>query len=150
MKKRIYIIAIVLALLAATLFFVASKQGQVDPTQEITLINGEKITFASLQGKPLMVVFWATTCTTCVQEMPELAKIHGKGSTEVLAVAMQYDEEDKIRNFISQNGYEFRFTWDRNGTLSHLFEDTVLTPTIFYLDKDGYITSKSVGKIEQI
>lgn len=111
------------------------------------MINGEKITFANLQDKPLMVVFWATSCTTCVQEMPILAKIHAEGTTEVLAVAMQYDEEDKIRNFISQNNYKFKFTWDRDGKLSQLFENTVLTPTIYYVDKQGYITSKSVGKI---
>lgn len=148
MKKSVLIAMLLLTILSTALVYLATSKERVDPTQAITLIDGRKITFADLHGKPLLVVFWATSCTTCVQEMPKLAELHSKGSTDILAVAVQYDEEDKIRNYISQNGYQFKFTYDRDNSLSKLFENTVLTPTIYSIDKDGYITSKSVGMVE--
>ncbi len=150
MKKSVLITILLLAMLSTALFYLATSKKRVDPTQTITLIDGRQITFADLQGKPLLVVFWATSCTTCVQEMPKLAERYEKGNTEILAVAVQYDEEDKIRNYINQNGYQFKFTYDRDNSLSKLFENTVLTPTIYSIDKDGYIASKSVGTIDLV
>ncbi len=148
MKKTVLIASLLVAVLCVSLFYLTNRKERIDPKQQITLIDGRKITFGDLHGKPLLVVFWATSCTTCVAEMPKLAELHSKGSTEILAIAVQYDEEDRIRNYISQNGYQFKFTYDRDNSLSKLFENTVLTPTVYSIDKDGYITSKSVGIVE--
>ncbi len=147
MKKSIVVASILLLLVAASLFL-ASREEQVDPRHEITLLDGSKTSFGQLQGKPLLVVFWATSCTTCVQEMPKLAELHKQGKAEILAVAMQYDDETSIRNFIRENGYSFKFTWDKDRRISQMFENTVLTPTIYQIDKDGYIKAKYVGKVE--
>src|SRR6478672_3135762 len=95
-RKRRWIPALVVLFLLAiaivgTLSLTASK-----PAPDVTFTNlkGEKISMQSLRGKVVMVNFWATSCTTCVKEMPEMIdtynKYKGKG-LDFVAVAMSYD-----------------------------------------------------------
>lgn len=54
--------------------------------------------FASLikpNGKPLLVNFWATWCTPCVEEFPDLVKIDGefKGKIDFITVSLDFEEE---------------------------------------------------------
>jgi thiol-disulfide isomerase/thioredoxin len=33
-------------------------------------LNGKKISFTELNGKPTLINFWFTTCAPCIDEMP--------------------------------------------------------------------------------
>ena len=48
------------------------------PAPDVTFIgiDGEKISTASLRGKVVMVNFWATSCVTCVKEMPAMVETY--------------------------------------------------------------------------
>ena len=37
-----------------------------------TTIDGTKISMDSLKGKVVLINFWATNCTVCIKEMPQL------------------------------------------------------------------------------
>ena len=72
------------------------------PQVTFTGIKGERITPADLRGKVVMVNFWATSCVTCVAEMPEMVdtynKFKGQG-LEFIAVAMKYDPPNYVVKF---------------------------------------------------
>ena len=57
-----------LALLAALSLF----KKEAAPAVTFNTLSGEHITTASLHGKVVLVNFWATSCSTCVQEMPRI------------------------------------------------------------------------------
>ena len=46
------------------------------PAAEFTLLSGQKISTADLKGKVYPVNFWATSCATCVKEMPEMVRTY--------------------------------------------------------------------------
>src|SRR5450830_1926270 len=48
------------------------------PQVSYTTITGEKLSTDSLRGKVVMVNFWATSCTTCVKEMPQMVETYNK------------------------------------------------------------------------
>ncbi|MEN9539609.1 MAG: hypothetical protein RLZZ126_1844, partial [Pseudomonadota bacterium] len=64
------------------------------PQSSFVLLDGSRRTTADLQGKVTLVNFWATSCTTCVAEMPKIIATYDKYKArgyDTLAVAMSYD-----------------------------------------------------------
>ena len=64
------------------------------PQSTFVLLDGTRKTTADLKGRVTLVNFWATSCVTCVAEMPQMVstyeKYKGRGY-DTLAVAMSYD-----------------------------------------------------------
>lgn len=121
------------------------------PAPDVTFISiaGEKISTEQLRGKVVMVNFWATSCVTCVKEMPELVATYDKykdRGLEFVAVAMQYDRPDYVLNFTEQRKLPFKVALDSSGDIARQFGDVTLTPTTFLIDKDGNILKKYVGE----
>ena len=46
------------------------------PNIYLNSIDGQKLQIDSFKGSPLLVTFWATTCHICVEEIPNLVKLH--------------------------------------------------------------------------
>lgn len=125
--------------------------GRADKAPEVTFISiaGDKIATANLRGKVVMVNFWATSCTTCVKEMPAMVdtynKFKGQG-LEFVAVAMQYDPPNYVLNFTETRKLPFIVALDSGGDIAKSFGDVTLTPTTFVIGKDGSILKRYVGE----
>lgn len=144
------VIAIVAAGIAAGAYFSVSKK-QSAPDITFHGINGEKISSADLRGKVVMVNFWATSCTTCVAEMPEMVDTYNKYKAkgmEFVAVAMQYDPANYVLNFAQTRQLPFKVALDVTGEAAKAYGDVAMTPTTFVLDKQGHILKRYVGKPE--
>lgn len=134
----------------APLALSACSSREAAPDFTYTLLDGRQVRFAEArQGKVTLVNFWATSCTTCVHEMPQMAETFLKFKErgyEMLAVAMNYDNPAFIRNFASSRSLPFTVTHDQDGRIAKGFGDVRLTPTSFLLDKQGRIVKKYVGE----
>ncbi|WP_374490152.1 peroxiredoxin family protein [Zoogloea sp.] len=135
----------------AALALVAALAGcgqQSAPDARFTTLDGQSVQLSSYKGKVVLVNFWATTCTTCVAEMPKLVEIHqrlaAKGYATV-AIAMDYDPPEYVRNYASKNGLPFTVGLDQGGAAAKSFEDVRLTPTSFLIDRQGHIVQKYLG-----
>jgi peroxiredoxin len=112
-------------------------------------IKGEKITPQSLQGKVVMVNFWATSCTTCVAEMPKMVQTYNKykgQGLEFVAVAMKYDPANYVVNYAETRQLPFKVAIDVSGDAAKAYGDVALTPTTFVIDKHGKIIKRYVGE----
>ncbi len=143
----------ILRVLCATLFMlVLSSCGkQAAPNVSFTDIKGNKISLEQLKGKVVMVNFWATSCTTCVGEMPDMVKTYEKyhaQGLEYVAVAMSYDPPNYVLNYTETRKLPFNVALDVDGTLAKQFGNVSMTPTTFVIDKQGNIIKKYVGAPE--
>jgi peroxiredoxin len=121
------------------------------PQVTFTGIKGERIAPADLQGKVVMVNFWATSCTTCVAEMPEMVDTYNKfkdKGLEFVAVAMKYDPPNYVVNFAETRQLPFKVALDVTGEAAKAYGDVSMTPTTFVIGKDGKIIKRYVGKPE--
>jgi peroxiredoxin len=119
------------------------------PDVTITTIQGEQLTAANLRGKVVLVNFWATSCATCVKEMPRLVeayrKHHDRG-LEMIAVAMSYDPPNYVLHYAATNALPFKVALDPVGAAARAYGDVELTPTTFVIDRRGTIVKRYLGE----
>jgi peroxiredoxin len=119
------------------------------PDVTITTIQGEQLTAASLRGKVVLVNFWATSCATCVKEMPRLVETyrrHRARGFETIAVAMSYDPPNYVLHYAARNALPFKVALDPTGAAARAFGDVELTPTTFVIDRRGTIVKRYLGE----
>lgn len=137
--------------LATTAALVLSACGTRDPAPQSTfvLIDGTQSTTADLKGKVALVNFWATTCVSCVKEMPALIATHNKYKDQgfdTVAVAMSYDPPAWVLNFAQTRQLPFKVALDNTGEVAQAWGDVKLTPTTYLVDKQGQIVKRFVGE----
>ncbi|MDC8757922.1 TlpA family protein disulfide reductase [Janthinobacterium fluminis] len=147
-KPAIAVVA--LAAMGAAAYFSLNTRTSA-PEVTFIGIKGEKITPQSLQGKVVMVNFWATSCTTCIAEMPKMVETYNKYKAqglEFVAVAMKYDPANYVVNYAETRQLPFKVAIDVSGEAAKAYGDVALTPTTFVIDKQGKIIKRYVGEPE--
>lgn len=137
------------ALIAAAAAFYVAGSNDAAPASTFVLLDGSKKTTADLKGQVTLVNFWATSCVTCVGEMPKMVatydKYHGKGYN-MLAVAMSYDPPSYVVNYTQTRKLPFQVAIDNTGAVAKAWGDVQLTPTSFLVNKRGEIVKRYVGE----
>lgn len=142
------VVALAAIVLAAAAYFIFSQKTTA-PDVKFMTIKGETVSTADLRGKVVLVNFWATTCTTCVHEMPKIVETYNKFAPrgfETIAVAMSYDPPNYVQNYAEQNRLPFRVALDATGGAAQSFGNIRLTPTTFLIDKRGNIVQRYLGE----
>ena len=146
MKKLLgLVLAVAIAGIASWLIL---KPAADAPLVTFSTITGQKVTTQGLKGKVVLVKFWATSCVTCVAQMPQTIETynqyHDQGF-ETVAVAMQYDPASYVINYTETKQLHFTVALDPMGDLAKAFGDVKLTPTAFLIDKNGKIIKRYLG-----
>ena len=127
----------------------STAKTQPAPQVSYKTITGEVITPDSLRGKVVMVNFWATSCTTCIHEMPAMVETYNKYKSqgmEFIAVAMSYDVPNYVVNFAETRQLPFKVALDLGGDVAKAYGDVKLTPTTYVIGKDGNVIKRYVGE----
>lgn len=143
------IIAVVAAIaIAVAAYFAFAAQKSV-PDASFTLLSGQKIDTTQLRGKVYVVNFWATSCATCIKEMPAMIETYNKYEDkgfDFVAVAMNYDPPMYVMNYAQTRQLPFKVAMDSDGSVAKQFGNVQLTPTTFVIGKDGKILKQYVGE----
>ncbi len=147
-KSKWILGAAAVAVAAAAAFFVVGGTSAA-PETTFVLLDGSKKTTADLKGKVALVNFWATSCTTCVAEMPRMVstyeKYRAKGYEHV-AVAMAYDPPSYVVNFAQTRKLPFSVAIDNTGAVAKAWGEVQLTPTTYLVNRKGEIVKRYVGE----
>jgi peroxiredoxin len=148
MKTQWILGAAAVVVAAAGAFFLAGASSAA-PETTFVLLDGTKKTTSDLKGKVTLVNFWATSCTTCVAEMPQMVstydKYHARGYEHV-GVAMAYDPPSYVVNFAQTRKLPFSVAIDNTGAVAKAWGEVQLTPTSYLVNKKGEIVKRYVGE----
>jgi peroxiredoxin len=148
MKKIVYAAATAVALaLGAGVFM--STGAEAAPASTFVLLDGSKQSTDDLKGKVTLVNFWATSCVTCVAEMPKVIATYDKYKAQgydTLAVAMSYDPPAYVVNYAETRKLPFKVAIDNTGAVAQAWGDVKLTPTTYIVNKRGQIVKRYVGE----
>ena len=148
MKKALYVAAIAAALAVGAGVYLNTGVSQA-PASTFVLLDGSKKSTDDLKGKVTLVNFWATSCVTCVGEMPKVIATYDKYKAQgydTLAVAMSYDPPSYVVNFAETRKLPFKVAIDNTGAVAKAWGDVALTPTTFIVNKRGEIVKRYVGE----
>lgn len=113
--------------------------------------DGQRRWLSDLRGKPVVLNFWATWCTPCKAEMPELQALYveagERASFELLAVNMR-EAVGPVADFSADLGLTFPLVIDSEGALATSYRVTVL-PTTIIIDADGIVREQHLGPLDR-
>lgn len=152
MKPARYVAAAVAALaigVGSYLTFHSVAWHEQAPVLTYTLLDGRVSGTEQLRGKVVLVNFWATSCATCIKEMPQIVTTYEKYKNrgyETVAVAMSYDPPAYVIKFAETRRLPFSVAIDNTGHIAKSFDDIKVTPTSMLINKRGEIVKRYVGE----
>jgi len=123
-------------------------RARMAPAFTVTALDGKQISLDGLNGKVVLLDFWATWCMPCREALPHMREIAKKFQDQpfvILSVSLDSDEQ-KWKEFIEKNG----MTWLQyrdggfKGPIAHLFGVQAI-PQTFTIDADGILQDQRIG-----
>jgi thiol-disulfide isomerase/thioredoxin len=97
---------------------------------------------ANIGKKPVLLVFWASWCTICNDEIPLLKKLNAD-RFKVIAVN-EGESAWKIKRFVATNNIDYQIALDSDGSVAKAFQVPGV-PACVVLDKSGRIVYRGIG-----
>ncbi len=112
---------------------------------------GESMPMKALQGRPLVINFWATWCTPCIEEMPLIdAFFRENQSKGWQVIGLAIDQPSRVRQFLNQFPVNYKIGLaGMNGTElgKMLGNDVGGLPFTVVLDANGQLIQRKLGKL---
>jgi cytochrome c biogenesis protein CcmG, thiol:disulfide interchange protein DsbE len=103
-----------------------------------------QIHLADYRGKIVVLNFWATWCTPCVQELPSLLVLQ-RALPQVVVLAVSVDDDDAAyRKFLVDHHVDLVSVRDAQ-QISNVRYNTVQYPETYIIDRQGIIRRKFIG-----
>ena len=148
-EAQITLFAVTLLGALAWLWF-APASLKTSPDISLLTIKGEEIQLAGLQGKPVLVTFWATTCPGCIKEIPHLIELYDElapQGLEIIGITMDYDPPNRVLAMSNARNIPYPIALDIHANAARAFGNVRLTPTSFLIAPDGRIVYQKTGTI---
>jgi thiol-disulfide isomerase/thioredoxin len=123
-------------------------RARMAPAFAVTTLDGQRISMDDLQGKVVLLDFWATWCGPCREALPHLRNIAKNFEGQplvVLSVSLDANEE-QWKKFIAENGMTWLQYRDGGFTspICKLFGITAI-PHTFTIDAEGVLQDEHIG-----
>lgn len=151
MKKKDWLVisfVVILIFLSAYLWLAPAGQPPA-PKVTFTDIQGKQFSLSELQGKPVVINFWATECPGCVNEIPLFVELYKKYQAQnlvIIGVAMAYDPEAQVREMVRQKNMNYPIVLDSDNHIVQAFNIKV-TPTSLFISKNGKMMKRKLGEM---
>jgi thiol-disulfide isomerase/thioredoxin len=112
----------------------------------VELLGGGRMSLKELQGRIVVLDFWASWCGPCVKAMPEVIRVTDDFADRgVVLIALNQEEQEKlIGAFVISNGLKVRVGLDRNASIARQFGVETI-PQTFVIDQQGLIAAHAIG-----
>jgi cytochrome c biogenesis protein CcmG, thiol:disulfide interchange protein DsbE len=117
------------------------------PEFQLQTLDQEPVSLASLQGKVVLVNFWATWCPPCRIEMPGFQRVYEENRDDglvVLGISTDRAGEAVVREFLTDRGLTFPVAM-ANAEVVRSFGDVRTLPTSFLIDRSGRVVQEVRG-----
>jgi cytochrome c biogenesis protein CcmG/thiol:disulfide interchange protein DsbE len=124
----------------------APVAGAHAPDFTATTLDGEQVSMAALQGRPVWLLFVATWCSGCRAEMPDVQAAHQAQVPDGVEVVAVYVGEDQsvVQGYAERLGLNFDQVPDTQSSLSAGYGVRGI-PAHFFIDADGVVQHTWVG-----
>lgn len=124
--------------------------GSFMPEYATTTLDGQSIDLAASRGSVVFLNVWATWCTPCRAEIPELKKLHAKyrdRGVKLVGISIEESSVDDVKSFVKEQKIDYPIAYDAEDKIANLLQTNVL-PTSIVIDKTGKIVWKQIGALQ--
>ena len=123
-------------------------EGRFAPDFTLRTLDGKTVRLSEFRGKKVVLInFWATWCPPCRLEMPTMQQIYSeykRKGLEVLAINIEPDAKEEIRDFMKELRLTFPALLDSEMKVTRKYR-LIGLPVSMLIDRQGIIRSKDIG-----
>ncbi|MDR1880883.1 MAG: TlpA family protein disulfide reductase [Tannerellaceae bacterium] len=124
------------------------KVGQVAPAFTVVSDNGAEFKSSSLQGKVILVNFFATWCPPCQKELAAIQetlwpKYKGNAQFALLVIGREHSDAD-LTEYNKKKGFDFPLYPDKDRAIYGAFAKSLI-PRTYLIGKDGKVLYAGTG-----
>jgi thiol-disulfide isomerase/thioredoxin len=126
-----------------------TSQFKAAPEWSLADLKGKPLTSKELQGKVVLVDFWATWCGPCRRTIPHLIDLHNAYKDKGLAVVgVSLDQQGPsvVGPFVEKNKIPYTVVMGNQKVVED-FGGVRGIPTAFIISQDGKIVRKIMGAV---
>ncbi|MCK8816814.1 TlpA family protein disulfide reductase [Natroniella sulfidigena] len=112
--------------------------GQIAPDFNLTNLAGDEVSLSQFRGQNVILNFWASWCSYCREEMPDLDQFDAKYDDTIVLGVNVGEEKDVVKEFITDEGYQFLNLLDQASLVTGEYAVSAL-PTTYFIDQEGRI-----------
>ncbi len=125
-----------------------AKIGDLAPDFDLVSMTGDQIILSKLEGKPVIVNFWATWCGPCREEFPALVRKYTQyKDKDLVIVGVNYQDDNSdggVKIFMENTLVNFPIVRDTGDRVGRMYKVNGL-PTSIFIDRKGIIRDIVVG-----
>ncbi|UXI67459.1 TlpA family protein disulfide reductase [Tahibacter amnicola] len=143
-------LASLLIALAAGSASVEAAETPAKPELSIQTLDGKTFDLSAQKGKWVIVNFWATWCSPCIKELPEISRFV-KEHSNVAAVGLAYEDTDKaeVLAFLKTHPVSYPVAQVDVFDPPKSFETPRGLPMTYVIAPDGTVAKKFTGPITE-
>jgi peroxiredoxin len=146
------LVALLVGCAAATNQPATPAVGTAAPDFALPTLEGGTVRLSELQGRVVIVNFWASWCPPCVNETPRLVRWHEQYQADGLAVVgvdtLYQDSRDAVAAFAQERQVRYPVLLDDVGDISRQWQARQL-PRSYVIDRDGVVRFVRIGELTE-
>ena len=125
--------------------------GDKAPDFTVEMLDGRSVTLSELQGKPVLLIFWATWCPPCREELSHLQEcvIDLFGDKITVLPLSRGEKRETVEGFLDKMGYTFPVGLDGDQSIYKKYASNYI-PRCFVINAKGVVEYAGVGYDEEI
>ena len=142
-KLRLLLAAVAFALA----FYIATSGRFNEPAPAFSLprVYGGQVSLESYRGRPVLLVFWTTSCPICQHELPVLSRLEPEMRDKGVSVlAILLGGEDDASEFMGANNINLTTAYDSDGTVGRAYRVGGV-PKLVLVGNDGKVKCSRSG-----
>jgi peroxiredoxin len=107
--------------------------------------DGERVTLSQFQGRPVFLNFWATWCTFCVEEMPDMQRVQDEFGDDLVVIGVNAgDSVEDGEDFARSVDIDYLRLYDHDLDVTDGYR-VMAMPTSYFIEPDGTISEVNFG-----
>ena len=120
--------------------FTISNQAR---TWQLLDMEGNQVSLATLNEKPVFLNFWATWCPPCIAELPGILDVYDKYKDDVNFILVSSESRAKVRAFAKKNDFNQLLFYQNKSVPTDFTSQSI--PTTFIISKSGVVVLSKKG-----